>query len=95
MSFDAEAGQFVLGVRGESVAASQGHGKICLRMGLEVKAPVATKVGRFVTLQTDRNGTEVVSVADPVLVTRSVATLKRSVASLPRRTRDGVDCPAD
>ncbi|MGM9438839.1 hypothetical protein ACTAF0_00670 [Streptomyces murinus] len=53
MRFGAEAGEFVLGVRGESVQLLRGMGTICLQVGLEVKAPVATKAGRFLALQAD------------------------------------------
>ncbi|MEU6466789.1 hypothetical protein [Streptomyces sp. NPDC046976] len=53
MRFDAEAGEFVLGVREESVQLLRGMGTICLQVGLEVKAPVATKAGRFLALQAD------------------------------------------
>lgn len=56
MRFDAEAGEFVLGVREESVQLLQGMGTICLQMGLEVKAPTATKAGRVLALQTDLYG---------------------------------------
>ncbi|MGV9318270.1 hypothetical protein [Streptomyces sp. NPDC003660] len=56
MRFDAEAGEFVLGVREESVQLLRGMGTICLQVGLEVKAPVATKAGRFLALQADLYG---------------------------------------
>ncbi|WP_329325244.1 hypothetical protein [[Kitasatospora] papulosa] len=56
MRFDAEAGEFVLGVREESVQLLRGMGTICLQMGLEVKAPIATKAGRVLALQTDLYG---------------------------------------
>ncbi|MGW4285964.1 hypothetical protein ACWEIK_03425 [Streptomyces sp. NPDC004673] len=51
--FDAEAGEVVLGVREESVQLLRGMGTICLQVGLDVKAPVATKAGRFLALQAD------------------------------------------
>ncbi|MFF7405611.1 hypothetical protein [Streptomyces murinus] len=53
MRFGAEAGKFVLGVREESAQLLRGMGTICLQVGLEVKAPVATKAGRFLALQAD------------------------------------------
>ncbi|WP_416484301.1 hypothetical protein [Streptomyces sp. CL12] len=53
MRFDAEAGEFVLGVQEESVQLLRGMGTICRQVGLEVKAPVATKAGRFLVLQSD------------------------------------------
>ncbi|MGW2057505.1 hypothetical protein ACWCOZ_26935 [Streptomyces sp. NPDC001840] len=56
MRFDAEAGEFVLGVREESVQLLRGMGTICLQVGLEVKAPAATKAGRFLALQADLYG---------------------------------------
>ncbi|MFB8089610.1 hypothetical protein [Streptomyces sp. NPDC055992] len=56
MRFDAEAGEFVLGVREESVQLLRGMGTICLQVGLDVKAPSATKAGRFLALQTDLYG---------------------------------------
>ncbi|MCZ1008472.1 hypothetical protein O1L68_18785 [Streptomyces lydicus] len=56
MRFDAEAGEFVLGVREESVQLLRGMGTICLQVGLEVKAPVASKAGRFLALQADLYG---------------------------------------
>lgn len=56
MRFDAEAGEFVLDVREESVQLLRGMGTICLQVGLEVKAPVATKAGRFLALQADLYG---------------------------------------
>ncbi|MDI3420458.1 hypothetical protein [Streptomyces luteolus] len=56
MRFDAEAGEFVLGVREESVQLLRGMGTICLQVGLDVKAPSATKAGRVLALQTDLYG---------------------------------------
>ncbi|MFB7776226.1 hypothetical protein [Streptomyces bauhiniae] len=56
MRFDGEAGDFVLGVREESVQLLRGMGTICLQLGLDVKAPVATKAGRFLALQADLYG---------------------------------------
>ncbi|MFD0429937.1 hypothetical protein ACFQ60_27250 [Streptomyces zhihengii] len=56
MRFDAEVGEFVLGVREESVQLLRGMGTICLQVGLDVKAPSATKAGRFLALQTDLYG---------------------------------------
>lgn len=53
MSFDAGAGEFALGVRDEGVQLLRGMGTICLQVGLEVKAPVATTAGRFLVLQAD------------------------------------------
>lgn len=53
MRFDAEAGEFVLGFREESVQLLRGMGTTCLQVGLEVKAPVASKAGRFLALQAD------------------------------------------
>ncbi|GAV38309.1 hypothetical protein Saa2_01188 [Streptomyces acidiscabies] len=58
MRFDAEAGEFVLCVREESVQLLRGLGTICLQVGLDVKAPVATKAGRFLALQADLYGIE-------------------------------------
>ncbi|MEU0120565.1 hypothetical protein ABZ114_02525 [Streptomyces albidoflavus] len=56
MRFDAEAGEIVLGLREESVQLLRGMGTICLQVGLDVKAPTATKACRFLALQTDLNG---------------------------------------
>ncbi|MGW4276905.1 hypothetical protein ACWEGQ_32220 [Streptomyces seoulensis] len=56
MRFDAEAGEFVLGVREESVQLLRGMGTICLQVGLDVKAPSATTAGRVLALQTDLYG---------------------------------------
>lgn len=56
MRFDAGVGDFTLGVREESVQLLKGMGTICLQLGLEVKAPRAQEVGRFLALQADLYG---------------------------------------
>lgn len=56
MRFDAGAGEFVLGVREESVQLIRGLGTICLELGLEVKAPTGGEAGRFLVLQADLYG---------------------------------------
>lgn len=53
MRFDAEVGDFTLGIQEESVHLLRGMGTICLQMGLEVKAPPTGEAGRFLALQAD------------------------------------------
>ncbi|MBJ6633853.1 hypothetical protein [Streptomyces sp. I5] len=56
MRFDGGVGDFTLGVQAESVQLLRGMGTICLQLGLEVKAPPAQEVGRFLALQADLYG---------------------------------------